>query len=166
MIALIGRPTVKEKIMQNRPIRLLLLALLTIFRPAVVWAHDMDGKLGPDSSASDYYQIECLDDDSGAGDATYLEIALITKTKGAPVVSLQVTTAEPLTISNITDPINGDSSSSRVVDAANNQNGTANGSYYVSVNKTQAGVQSYHFTYHCMGEYAHAGTQIVVLQNQ
>lgn len=166
MLALSGRRAVKEKIMQNRPVRLLLLALLTIFSPAMVWAHDMDGMLGPDSSASDYYQIECLDDGTGAGDAKYLEVELVTRTKGAPVVSLQVSTTQPLTISNITDPISGDSNASRVVDVANNQNGTANGSYYVSVNKTQAGVQTYHFTYHCMGENAHAGTQISVLQNQ
>jgi myo-inositol-hexaphosphate 3-phosphohydrolase len=156
----------EEKFMQNHLQRLFWAALIALANPAALRAHDMSGTLGPGSSASDYYQIECLDDGAGAGNATYLEIALLTKTKNSPVVSLQVSTAEPLSLSNITDPINGDSSPSRVVDVANDQNGTANGSYYVSVNKTQAGVQSYHFTYHCMGEYGHAGTQIGVLQNQ
>jgi hypothetical protein len=161
--------------MQNHPIRLLLLALVTFANPAVVYAHDQNGTLGPDSSASDYYQIICSDD--GNGPTNHLEIEMLSTTKGLPVVSLQivtqvVSTAQPLSIYNITDAVSGDSTPSRTVQVANVQTDpdlgytNAEGSYYVSVNKTQAGIQSYHFTYHCTSDTAHTGSEIITLQNQ
>lgn len=137
-------------------------------------AHDMDGTLGPSASASDYYQVHCYDDRGGAGPTERLAVDLLTTGKAAPVVSLQVSTESPLKIYSTTDPISGDSTFSTTIYPANDQPDTtlsgkphnANGYYYVSVNKTQAGIQSYHFTYHCESSIGHSGTDIAPLQDQ
>lgn len=152
--------------MQNHPILFFLIVLLTIGNSTAVYSHDVEGTLGPDSSASDYYQIECYDDGQGAGNAKSLEIEFFTTTNAAPVVSLQVRTDKPVSLTNITDPVNGDNNPSRTVELANIQtNSSANGYYYVTVNKNRYGIQSYHFTYHCIGD-GHAGTSTTALQNQ
>lgn len=140
------------------------------------FAHDQDNTLNPSASATDTYQVHCFDDGQGGGPAAKLEVELLTTSKSAPIVSLQVkTTAEsiPFTITNITDPVNGDKGFSRTIAIANNSatpytqvdtTHNANGYYYISVNKTKVGKQSYHFSYHCVGANDHTGTEITLLQ--
>jgi hypothetical protein len=140
----------------------------------LVNADDEANLLNPLPSASKYYQVECFDD--GHGDAAYLEVTLLTTSKAPPIVSLQVKTdagSIPFTVTNITDPNNNDSRPSRTVQIANNsavpyatvtKTNNANGFYYIAVNKTKAGKQSFHFTYHCMGVNAHTGTNLSPLQ--
>ena len=149
--------------MINNRLKIGLLLLLT-GKFSNLFAHDIINSLGPDSSASDYYQVQCFND--GNGDANRLEVTLISKKKAAPIVSMQVVTENPLSVSSATDNIGGDKTTSRTLVVANDNNGTANGYYYFTVNKTRAGVQKYQIRYHCMSQTGHAGTDSVAIQQQ
>jgi len=137
-------------------------------------AHDWDGNLGPSASASDFLVIRCFDNNDGAGPAEELELELLTKTSASPIVSVQVRTEEPVKIYNTTDPTGGDSNFSAPINASNEKPDTSivgnpkngNGLYYVTVNKTAAGAQDYHLTYHCLSATDHAGTDILSVQDQ
>jgi hypothetical protein len=141
--------------------------LLLVGKSHNILAHDIpNGNLGPLPSASDYYQIECRNDGSGAGDADRLEVTLRSLKKNGPVVSLQVKTENPLYVTNITDAVGGDKVSSRTAIVANDNNGTANGFYYFTVNKAKGGEQQYQIKFHCLTKSGHAGTEETMIQNQ
>lgn len=143
------------------------LLLVLLGKVQNVLAHDIpNGVLGPFSSASDYYQIACVNDGSGTGDADRLEVILTSLIKNGPIISLQVRTENPVYIANITDPVGGDKISSKAAVVANNNNGTANGSYYITVNKAKAGIQKYHIKFHCLSKTGHAGTEESMIQNE
>ncbi len=142
------------------------LILLLIGISQNILAHDIpNGNLPPSPSASDYYQIECRNDESGAGDADRLEVTLTSLIKNGPVVSLQVKTENPIYVTNITDTIGGDKIPSRTATVANDNNGTANGFYYFTVNKSKAGIQKYQIKFHCLSKSGHAGTEVSMIQN-
>lgn len=124
-------------------------------------AHDLDGVLGPSASASDYYQIQCFDNKEGAGPARELELQLRAINSAAPVVSMQVSRQETNTIYSATDRAGGDSDPSPSIVAEH-----GDGYYYLMINKTLEGVQSYHITYHCVSDAGHAGTEIQTIQSQ
>lgn len=130
---------------------------------ASVFAHDQTGVLGPDSSATDYYSVQCVDQV-----ADRFEVSVITKGGGktSPLVSLQVSAddVDPVTITNVTDAKTGDRVSSRTAVILNN--GTPDSEFKVSVNKNKSGTQKYEFKYHCLSGGTHTGTQITTLQNQ
>lgn len=152
--------------MINRRLKIGLLLLL-IGKSQSLLAHDIpNGNLGPLPSASDYYLIECRNDESGAGDADRLEVTLRSLIKNGPVVSLQVKTENPLYVTNITDAVGGDKISSMKATVANDNNGTANGFYYFTVNKSKAGIQKYQIKFHCLTKSGHAGTEETMIQNQ
>jgi hypothetical protein len=143
------------------------LILLFIGISQNIMAHDIpNGVLGPLPSASDYYLIECRNDESGAGDSVRLEVTLTSLLKNGPVVSLQVKTENPLYVTNITDAVGGDKTSSMKATVANDNNGTANGFYYFTVNKSKAGIQKYQIKFHCLSKSGHAGTEESMIQNQ
>jgi|GEM_PF-7078270 len=143
------------------------------------FAHDQDNTLNPSANATDTYQVNC-DNDRPITEppvhTAYLEVDLITTSKATPIVSLQVSTSTdsvPFTITNTTDAVNGDKIASKTIRIARNSavpyssvddSKNANGYYYITVNKTKVGKQSYHFSFHCMGISDHAGTVIRLLQ--
>lgn len=143
------------------------LLLFLLGKDQDIMAHDIpNGILGPLSSASDYYEIVCFNYNN-EGDADRLEVTLTSLIKNGPVVSLQVKAENPVYITNITDSVGGDKMSSRVAVVANDNNGTANGSYYITVNKAKAGIQKYKITFHCKSKTSHAGTnEESMIQNQ
>jgi hypothetical protein len=163
-----------EDFMKNR--LLPVITTLALSNAGLVFAHDQDNTLSPSPSATDYYQVNCYDDNSGAGPAAYLELELLTTSKATPIVSLQVKTTDnsgPFLITNITDSISGDKIPSRTVRIANksatpytkvDEINNANGYYVITVNKTLKGKQSYHFSFHCIGLGGHTGTDIEQLQ--
>ncbi|WP_150050132.1 MULTISPECIES: hypothetical protein [Methylomonas] len=130
-------------------------------------AHDKYGLLGPDATATDYYRVQCSN--NGNGNAAKLEVAVKALKRKGPPLSLQVATEFPETIINLTDSNSKDKLPSRTVDVANDIDGKGNGFYFLAVNKTKAGIQSYHFEYHCLtASDVHTGTEIsdVPWQNQ
>lgn len=151
-----------------------ILGLPFLLVSSVSLAHDIDGTLGPAASATDYYQIQCFDNKEGAGQSEELELDLLTTGTGTPVVSMQVSTESPVRFYSATDPSGGNSSPSQAIVAKNDQPdmlidgnpNNGNGYYYLSVNKTLPGVQTYHITYHCQGSGGHTGTEITAIQNQ
>ena len=136
--------------------------LISIGESPNLLAHDILNSLGPVSSASDYYQIQCFNDNGGSGDPSRLEVTLISFSKSGPVISLQVRTENPLQVSNITDAIGGDKMTSRTESIAIENGGFA----YFTVNKAKAGIQKYQIKFHCLSATGHAGTAQVTLQNQ
>lgn len=129
------------------------------FTANAVFAHDQTGALGKAAGATDYYAVSCFDDGNGA--AAYLAFQVIDALPvAAPVVSAQVTKGR-LAV-NTTDAIDGDATYSPKVLVKG-----GNGTYYVSVDKTKAGVENYSFQYHCeTSDNQHTGTSILPLQNQ
>lgn len=125
-------------------------------------AHDLIGVLGPDGSSTDYYQVDCFNDNSGSGDSDHLEAYVIGRTSKSPVISLQVRSND--TMLNTSDVVGGDKDPSRTIMVAD---AVSNGSYFLTVNKVSAGIIKYEVKYHCMGPYGHTGTQLTsVIQNQ
>ncbi len=152
-------------IMIDRWLKIGLLFLL-IGKSQSVLAHDISNRnLGPLPSASDYYQIQCRYD-SGAGDTDRLEVTLTSLLKKGPVISLQVRTENPLYVTNITDAVGGDKVPSRTAAVANDNNGTANGYYYFTVNKAKPGIQKYQIKFHCLSKTGHTDTAESQIQNQ
>jgi hypothetical protein len=119
-------------------------------------AHDMSSSLAVQASASDYFQVSCLDDEA----VTELLFFRLTgsKSAAAPVVSAQISKGSQAT--NLT--IDSKTGFSRGVEVHG-----GGGAYYVTVNKSKAGRAGYAFDYHCQSASGiHTGTETVTLQNQ
>lgn len=143
------------------PLALVLLALV-LGGASVASAHTQSGSLGSDASATDFYQVTCSDDGSGAPASLAVQV-LDASPVAAPIVSVQV--QKGLLLTNSSDPVDGDTAASPLVSV----NGGA-GVYDVLIDKSAAGAETYTLTYHCMtgadGTGSHTGTSITVRQNQ
>lgn len=142
--------------------QLLLCALMLGGMARGVWAHTQSGALGDAAGATDYYQVTCSDDGSGAPGSLSMQV-LDASPVAAPLVSVQ--TRKGLLLANSTDATDGDAGLSPIVSV----NGGA-GVYDVLVDKTAAGAETYTLTFHCVtgpnGTGLHTGTEIVTRQSQ
>ncbi|MBT9097563.1 hypothetical protein KFZ76_07565 [Methylovulum psychrotolerans] len=121
-------------------------------------AHDITGSLGSAATAVDYYQVHCYDD--GSGVTAHLYVAVINKSTNTPKVSVQA--IRDNTATNTTDAVNGNATYSPGI----YQPGT-DGFFYLTVDKTGAGVANYSLQYHCQtSDQQHNGTDIFQLINQ
>ena len=136
------------------------LMLLGVARGAA--AHTQSGALGDAAASTDYYQVTCSNDGSGAPGSLSMQVQ-----DAAPVASplVSVQTRKGLLLANTTDPTDGDAGLSPIVHV----NGGA-GVYDVLVDKSAAGAESYTLTFHCVtgtnGSGLHTGTEIVTRQSQ
>jgi hypothetical protein len=125
-------------------------------------AHTQSGALGDAAGATDYYQVTCSDDGSGAPASLSMQV-LDTSPVAAPLVSVQ--TRKGLLLANSTDATDADAGLSPIVHV----NGGA-GVYDVLVDKSAAGAETYTLTFHCQtgpnGTGLHTGTEIVTRQRQ
>lgn len=124
-------------------------------------AHSVSGSLSTTAGATDFYQVTC--DDDGNGPPAYLVTSILaTSATALPHVSVQDRKDTTTTVTNSTDPTNGDTSYSP--EARLNGGG---GLYNVLIDKDGAGTQSYTFQFHCItADGTHTGTNIVSVQNQ
>ena len=121
------------------------------------YAHDADGYLPITASATNVWFVSCSDD--GNGVPTTLEVAVDNKTAKGPMLSLQVITYENTPkFFNLSDPIGGDSIPSSQISSG------FGGNHLIVVDKSGIGVLSYHFSYHCMSNGTHTGTDIQQIQ--
>lgn len=122
-------------------------------------AHDvLNQPIGATLSATDYFQVTCTNDGSGA--PARLDVLLKDKTAGASILSLQV--QKGLLAINTTDAVGADINFSPKVSLAGGL-----GIYNVLVHKTTAAARVYDIQYHCMtATNIHTGTAIAQKQNQ
>lgn len=103
-----------------------------------------NGSLAPAASDTDFYQVTCSNDGSGAP-ASLVAQVLDLAPVAAPVVSVQTQKASPAIASNTSDAVDGDAGAS----PASFLNGGA-GTYDVFVDKSAAGAEGYTLTVQCM----------------
>lgn len=133
--------------------------LMLVGLPLNAFAHDWSGNLGEDVSATDYIMIYCSADGSIPADRLFLKLTSDSPA-GAPLISAQI--AKGSLVTNVTDLINGDTTSSREADVA-----AGEGVYRVTVNKNKVGKVSYSFAYHCQSNSGeHSETNATTLQDQ
>jgi hypothetical protein len=132
-----------------------------IAAPQSVSAHDANGSLGASRAAMDYYQVKCYDDGNGAGSTGRLEVKIKDLSPVAkPLISVQV--IRDNIAKNTTDAVDANAAYSPLISF----NG-GDGFFYMTVDKTAAGVENYSVAYHCLspsGE--HVGTDIFQLTDQ
>ncbi len=144
--------------MKKTPLLLALCSLTALGQANLAHAHDISGSLGSANTSIDYYQVHCYND--GTGSTAHLYAAIKNNSATTPKVSLQI--IRDNTATNTTDAVNGDASYSPGV----YQPGT-DGFFYLTVDKTAAGVVNYSVQYHCQtGDQQHNGTDIFQLTNQ
>jgi hypothetical protein len=135
---------------------------VAVVSPVAASAHTQAGSLGSAAAATDFYQVTCSDDGSGAPASLAIQV-LDAAPVATPLVSVQAQRGSLAT--NGTDPVDSDSSPSPLVSV----NGGA-GAYDVLVYKNSAGAESYTLTFHCLtgvdGTGIHTGTSIATRQNQ
>jgi hypothetical protein len=119
-----------------------LLAALALTAPAA--ALTQGGSLASDASDTDFYQVTCSNDGSGAP-ASLVSQVLDAAPVAAPLVSVQTQKASPGVATNTTDAVDGDAGASPSVAL----NGGAE-TYDVFVDKSAAGAESYTLTLQCM----------------
>ncbi len=129
-------------------------------------AHDQSGDLGNAASATDYYVVTCSNDGSGAPYQLYFDLTDLTK-NSAPVVSAQVT--KDLMAATTSDLVDTDTAAGPAIilrgGAAAPGKGSGPGNYFVTIDKSKAGLEKYHFTFHCQTQNGdHTGTDITTLQ--
>ena len=148
-----------KKIPLKRGLTILSLSM-ALAQANLVYAHDLSGSLGVASTSIDYYQVHCFDD--GAGPNGYLEVSLKDIAPvAAPKISLQVIRDD--TATNTTDPIDGDAGESPILSVK----GSADQYYFLTIDKTAAGAESYSAEYHCLtNDNQHTGTEIYTITNQ
>lgn len=136
---------------------LLAAALFTV--AGVASAHDQAGSLGSAIGSTDYYVVTC--DNDGSGAPAKLSVSIIDQAPVvAPAISVQV--VKDLLAANATDQVDGDTTPSPTVSVA-----AGPGDYFVIVDKTKAGAETYNMTYHCQTSAGvHTGTSIFMLQNK
>ena len=119
-----------------------LLAALGHAAPARALAQG--GSLANAESDTDFYQVTCSNDGSGAP-ASLVAQVLDAAPVAAPLVSVQTQKTSPAVATNTTDAVDGDAGASPSVAL----NGGA-GTYDVFVDKSAAGAESYTLTVQCM----------------
>ncbi|MBK7950239.1 MAG: hypothetical protein IPK00_16195 [Deltaproteobacteria bacterium] len=139
-------------------------AVIGLLASAVpVEAHTQTGALGNGAEATDYYQVFCSDDGTGAPGSLSVQIS-DQAPAAAPLVSVQVRNGPDLATS--TDPTDADGAASPLIHV----NVRAGSVFDVLVDKTGAGSENYVLTFHCVtgpdGTGLHTGTDIVTRQNQ
>jgi hypothetical protein len=136
--------------------------LAAVALPQAARAHTQNGSLGSAATATDFYQVTCSDDGSGAPASLTLQV-LDASPAAAPLVAVQGQKGS--LAKNGTDPVDADAAASPLISL----NGGA-GVYDVLVHKTDAGSESYTLTFHCLtgpdGTGDHTGTSITTRQNQ
>jgi hypothetical protein len=120
----------------------MLLAALLHAAPAL--ALTQGGSLATAESDTDFYQVTCSNDGSGAP-ASLVAQVLDEAPVAAPLVSVQTQKTSPAVATNATDAVDGDAGASPSVAL----NGGA-GTYDVFVDKSAAGAESYTLTVQCM----------------
>jgi hypothetical protein len=135
------------------------LALAAALPAGTASAHSQAGTLEKPAGATDLYVVSCFDD--GNGPPARLDIRVLdVGPVRPPKVSAQTWKGSVAT--NSTDRVDGDSAFSR---ESSNEGGA--GDYYVAVDKTRSGRETYTLDFHCMtAANAHTGTEIVMIQNQ
>lgn len=120
-----------------------LLAVLAHAAPAA--ALTQGGSLASAASDTDFYQVACSNDGSGAPASLAAQV-LDAPPAAAPLVSVQLQKTSPAAVAtNATDAVDADAGASPSVAA----NGGA-GTYDVFVDKSTAGAESYTLTVQCM----------------
>ncbi|MEZ4215954.1 MAG: hypothetical protein R3E88_05710 [Myxococcota bacterium] len=138
------------------------LAALAAFGASAAGAHSQPGTLGASASATDYHQVTCFDDGSGA--PASLVVSILDASPGAlPLVSVHVRRASSLATAS--DDATADAVPSP--DVAVNESG---GAYDVLVAKSGSGAKFYTLEYHCTtapdGGGVHTGSLLTTLQSQ
>ena len=98
-------------------------------------AHDQGGSLGTTASATDYYEISCFDDGSGAPGS--LQLRILDSSPGSlPQVSVQI--QRGLSLASVSDEITPD-----IVPSPWIYSNEGAGVYHVLVDKTGTGAKVY-----------------------
>jgi hypothetical protein len=130
--------------------------------PGIAWSHTQVGSLGDPAASTDFYQITCSNDGSGAPASVLVQV-LDTAPVVAALVSVQLQRGS--LAKNSTDASDGDGAPSPAITL----NGAA-GVFDVLVYKTASGIESYTLTFHCYtgpdGSGDHTGSAITTKQNQ
>jgi hypothetical protein len=125
------------------------------------FAHTQDGSLGAAAAATDYYQVSCTDDGTGAPGSLVLQVDH-RGSEGAPTVLVVAHRGAAATTS-------ADVPGGALPGPLVHVNG-ADGVYNVFLSKSGGGAVNYSLVYHCMtglnGTGLHTGTTIVFRQNQ
>ncbi len=131
-----------------------------LFCTGLAAAHDINGALGKTAGATDYYQVDCFDDGNGATAYLIVEIKDLPPVV-SPMVSVQVTKGK--LARNTTDAVDGNAAFAPIVNLPG-----GNGSYFLTVDKTAAGIDTYNLQVHCETSAGqHTGTQEpILIQNQ
>lgn len=124
-------------------------------------AHTQDGSLGDAAAATDYYQVTCNDDGSGAPGSLMAQV----QHRGPAATPVAVVVHRGTAATTTVDTVPGDIVQSPLVYV----NG-GDGVYNVFVSKGGSGAVNYTLSFHCMtgqnGSGLHTGTIIVFRQNQ
>lgn len=125
-------------------------------------AHSQPGSLGVAASATDYYEITCFDNGSGAPGS--LEIQIRDSSPGAaPFVSVQV--HHGLSLRSVSDDLVAD-----ILPSAEIYSNEGAAIYFVLVDKSGSGGKFYDLTYHCWtgpdGTGVHTGSNLVPRQSE
>jgi hypothetical protein len=148
-----------EDIMKTLINKTALISALLLAFSGIVAADGLSDSLGNPANATDYYVVDCQDDGRGPPNQLTVQVA-DNLPSAAPVVSVQVT--KDFGAFNSTDQIDGDALFSPWVTLKGGA-----GSYFITVDKSKAGVESYSLTYHCQTSTGvHTGTSIFTLKNQ
>jgi hypothetical protein len=142
-------------------------ALLCAAAPGPATAHTYNGALAGAAASTDYFQVACLNNGTGAPRSLVVRILDASPGPLEPLVSIQLQRGELLT--NTSDTAGEDSTPSPSV-WLNIAPGEENQVHYLLVDKTAAGIKYYSLVYHCYtgadGGGVEAGSSMFVLQNQ
>ena len=122
------------------------------------YTHDINGipidAAGNNASATDLAQIVCFD--NGNGKTEYLGIQIGDNSPPVPGLIVNVQISKDNKMTNISDNISADGKPSPFTYLR-----AGDGVYYVSVNKTAAGLRNFNLTFHCLtNTNEHTGTDI------
>lgn len=124
-------------------------------------AHTQDGSLGDAAASTDYYQVTCSDDGSGAPASMMAQV----QSRGPAAVPVSAVVHRGTSATATVDINGGDAAAGPLVFVNGND-----GVYNVFVTKAGAGAVNYTLEFHCMtganGGGLHTGTIIVFRQNQ
>jgi len=129
--------------MKNDKNFLIFIGIMCLCQAWSVSAHDQSGSLGDSASATDYYELECFDDNNGAPEHLFFEVRGGSQTATAQISAQVINGGQTY---STTDHVNGDSEYSpqlKVVHEGNND------VYRFAIDKNGAGVANYSLQYHC-----------------
>ncbi len=139
------------------------LLLLTVGYAQGLLAHSAGGAIdatGSNASSTDLATVTCYDD--GDGPTAYLFIQIQDFSAPVPGLLLSMQAYKGSQMINDTDSVSGDANASPGAKLY-----AGDGTYYISVSKTAAGVRTFSVNYHCMtAQGTHTGTDINLLQAQ